>query len=63
MSNGTQSVPPTPPKNGPVDVHEARYQQAVQEAVEKGKELVKDVSDAAMQQQGPPGTPSLRKKK
>lgn len=63
MSNGTvESVGPTPPTDSPVDVHEAQVQQAVQEAKEKGEELVKDLIDMVMQQQGPPETPSLRRK-
>lgn len=42
MSNGTvESVGPTPPTDSPVDVYEAQVQQAVQEAKEKGEELVK----------------------
>lgn len=58
MSNGTQSVDKTPPVGGPVDVIDA----AIAEAKKKGEELVKDLADLAMQQAGPPGTPSLRKK-
>lgn len=63
MSNGTvESVGPTPPPDGPVDVHEAQVQQAVQDAKKKAEELVKDLADIVTQHQGPPGTPSLRRK-
>lgn len=63
MSNGTtESQEATRPTDSPVDVSEAQAQQAIEEAKQQAVELAKDLADLVMQQQGPPGTPSLRKR-
>lgn len=61
MANNVTSQEPTETTDSPVDVHKEGVKAAVKEAVEKGKELVKDLADIVMQHQGPPGTPGLRK--
>ena len=56
----TTSHDPTETTDSPIDVHKERTK-AVRKAVKEGEELVKDLADVVMRQQGPPGTPSLRK--
>lgn len=58
VKTGAQSS--TASTDSPVDVHELQAQ-AVEEAKKKAEKLVQDLADVVMQQQGPPGTPSLRK--
>ena len=62
MNGDTKSTGRTRPTDSPADVHDARVKEAVEKAKKKGEELVKDLADVVQRQQGPPGTPSLRKK-
>jgi hypothetical protein len=62
----TTSQPPTPITGSPVDVHDRQAQEASEGAKTSLEEqvgnVVKDLADIVIRQQGPPGLPSLRPK-